>query len=279
MNKDDYLINLDWKAFHLRMDSLEALSVDERLDKYRQVVHEVEAEILRRTGDPLIRNWFRKIDSKGKADAIDELFSFRYFTLSKMFQIHCSDSEVKRIEDINDKLYKLTSDMFQQARSTCHNVNTMLKQLDCDDCWFEASLRFKGGYKEYNEEDILSLDEDDFYGSDFKRMILILAFLDVEYKGDVEIMGTITTLTEDNELVVEGSGDTDILKSNLDNGTTWAEGWLHHPKLEHIVFCYAMHALVTHNNYCIPDAMHLNTFETRVEINFSKVINNQIKNL
>lgn len=276
---DDYLINLDWKAFHLRMDSLEALSVDERLDKYRQVIRDVEAEILRRTGDPLKRNRFYKIDSKEKADDIDELLSFRYFTLSKMFQIHCSDAEVKRIEEINDRLCKLTSDMFQQARSACQNVRTMLKQLDCDDCWIEASLRFKGGYKDYSEEDILSLEEDDFYGSDFKRMILILAFLDVEYKGDVEIMGCMSSLADNHELVIEDGADMDDFVNDLDDGTTWAEGWLHHPKLEHIAFCYAAHTLVTHNDYCIPDLMHLNSFETRVEINISKVINNKINKL
>ena len=32
MNRGDYLINLDWKSFHLRMDSLETLPVEARPD-------------------------------------------------------------------------------------------------------------------------------------------------------------------------------------------------------------------------------------------------------
>ncbi len=52
----------------------------------------------------------------------------------------------------------------------------------------------------------------------------------------------------------------------LDDGVSWAESWLWHPKLEHIVMCYVTHAIVTHNHYSIPDFMRLNDFEIKVEV-------------
>ena len=44
------------------------------------------------------------------------------------------------------------------------------------------------------------------------------------------------------------------------------EGPLRHPKLDHIVFCYASHAVVTHKPYSIPDFIRLGLFEVRVEV-------------
>ena len=56
------------------------------------------------------------------------------------------------------------------------------------------------------------------------------------------------------------------LEDFLDDGQSWAEGPLRHPKLNQIVFCYASHAVVTHKPYSIPDFIRLGLFEVRVEV-------------
>ena len=52
----------------------------------------------------------------------------------------------------------------------------------------------------------------------------------------------------------------------MDDGTTWAEGPLRDPKLEHIVVCHALHALCTHMNWSIPDVLRINDFSIEVKL-------------
>ena len=61
------------------------------------------------------------------------------------------------------------------------------------------------------------------------------------------------------------------LENTLDDGTTWAEGWIRHPKLEHLCVCYATHALITHSGYSIPDFLRLNTFEVKVTVMIQQI--------
>ena len=56
---------------------------------------------------------------------------------------------------------------------------------DKDDCIsVEGTLKFTGD----TAQDILQLEDDTFYGSDFKRMILILSFLETEHHGDLALL-------------------------------------------------------------------------------------------
>ena len=54
--------------------------------------------------------------------------------------------------------------------------------------------------------------------------------------------------------------------NELDDGTTWAEAWLRIPQLKHIIVCYALHALVTHQNYSIPDVLRINDYKIEVTL-------------
>ncbi len=248
--------------FHERMESYEALPVEERLEKYREEIRDAEKKILAITGDPYENCTSYTCDSKDKRDTVENLLMFRDFSLSKMFEIHCSDAEVARIESLNAKLYELTQQMFKRTgRFYRYILDMPLEPLD-DDIEVEGSLRYWDDAK----SGILHLEDDDFYGSDFQRMIPILAFIGRENHGDLPIVscnpfwrrdcGHKSSMT-DKELGID---------NYLDDGDSWAESWLHHPKLDHIVMCYATHAIVTHNNYSIPDFMRLNDFEVKVEM-------------
>ena len=64
--------------------------------------------------------------------------------------------------------------------------------------------------------------------------------------------------------------DTEI-NNRMDDGTTWAEAWLRHPKLDHLVICHAVHDICTHKNYSIPDLLRMNTFEVSVDIKIQQI--------
>lgn len=50
----------------------------------------------------------------------------------------------------------------------------------------------------------------------------------------------------------------------LDDGTTWADGFLWNPEFEHICICHALHCLCCHAHYPIPDALRMTSFQTEM---------------
>ena len=248
--------------FHERMDGYESLPEEERIEKYREEVRNAEAEILKITGDPITGSLWKTLETEDSKEIVDNLLGYRYYALSKMFALHCSDAEVKRIEVLDAQLLQLSRNLFDRTAKMYRAVLDMPSD-DKDDCIsVEGSLKYLGD----TEQDVLQLEDDAFYGSDFKRMILILSFLENEHRGDLALLychpdwdseKKHKSSMTDKELGIDGW---------MDDGTTWAEGWLVHPKLDHIIMCYATHALVTHANYCIPDFMRLNSFEVKVNV-------------
>ena len=248
--------------FHERMESYEALPVEERLEKYREEIRDAEKKILAITGDPYENCISYTCDSKDKKDTVENLLMFRDFALSKMFEIHCSDAEVARIESLNAKLYELTQQMFKRTGSFYRYILDMpLEPLD-DDIEVEGSLRYWDDAK----SGILHLEDDDFYGSDFQRMIPILAFIGRENHGDLPIVSCNPFWRKDSGHKSSMTDKELGIDNYLDDGDSWAEAGLHHTKLDHIVMCYATHAIVTHNNFPIPDFIRLNDFEVKVEM-------------
>ena len=70
------------------IDALETLPEEERIERYRAEVQNVEKSILRLTGDPLklsSRCWEK---SERTAETVEDLLGRRYYLLSKMFEIH-----------------------------------------------------------------------------------------------------------------------------------------------------------------------------------------------
>ncbi len=255
-------------SFHARMDTYKALPVEERLDKFREEIRHYESAILEITGDTYPNGVpYGSLDSEEKMETVNTYLGCRYFALSKMFEIHCGEAEVARLEALNDRLLTLTQDMFSRTSKMYRYILDMPLDEKDDDIEVQGSLR----YWDDGLHTILELEDDAFYGSDFKRMIPVIAEIDREHKGDLEIIhcspcwykdsGHTSSMT-DKELGIENI---------LDDGTTWAEAWLRLPKLDHICMCYAIHALVTHKDYSIPDLLRLNGFEVKVEVKVQQI--------
>lgn len=62
--------------------------------------------------------------------------------MNSLFEVHCSDEEVRRFTDINDRLYAMTESMYERARMVNELIKTMPLHEKDDDVEVEAKLRF-----------------------------------------------------------------------------------------------------------------------------------------
>ena len=224
----------------------------------------LEKHILRITGDPLAtgrghRKWYRWASNKNAVELVQEMMSDRSYILELLFEKHCTPSEVARLEKVNELLLDLTNRTYQRTASLARQILSMPKDELDDDLTVEGKL-----VPDFDlPSSVLRLEDDTYYGSDFVRMAAILQETE-EYQPamtDVycylERVENFTPTITDEQL---GCANT------LDDGTTWAEAWLRIPPLEHITVCHALHALVTHMNWSIPDVLRINDYKVEVKL-------------
>jgi hypothetical protein len=237
----------------------------EKTASLKSFIIDIEKDILEIAGDVLDYSLIiRKRLTPGQFELLDSLLDLRCWALNSMFEVHCSDKEVRRFTDINDKLYTMTERMYERARMVNKLIKTMPLHEKDDDVEVEAKLRFW----EDGAPSVLEIEDDEFYGSDFTRMIVLLSLIDNGYRSydEIERVAIYPKLAE-GKLI---SDDTEI-KNDMDDGTTWAEAWLRHPKLDHLIVCHAVHDICTHKNYSIPDLLRMNTFEVSVDIKIQQI--------
>ncbi len=240
-----------------------SLPEEERIVKYRKAVRYIEDRILKITGNPVTDMAFCWCRDEVEKYKVEMLLMERDYLISKMFELHCSDEEVERFEKQNDRLYSLTCDMFSRTGKMYRKMLDITPEKEDDELTVEGCLRYWGD----SEGNILKLEDDEFYGSRFTELIIINAILQEDKMGDDEIM-TCSPNSGPYEIKFKSSmTDEELgLDNYLDDGVSWAESWLRHPRLEHVCVCYATHALVTHSGYSIPDFLRLNTFEVKIKV-------------
>lgn len=147
-------------------------SIEMTLTIYHSELAERERKILSITGDPL--GWdFSWLKDESKKEEVQSLLLERYRILSEMFELHCSDSEAKRFESQNERLYSLTRDMFSRTGKMYRQMlSSPLEEKD-DDFTVEECLRYWGD----TAQDVLHLEDDEYYRSDFTKMIIVNALL------------------------------------------------------------------------------------------------------
>ena len=194
-------------------------------------------------------------------DKVEYLIRTRCFILNNIFQ--ATDSEIKRFKTLNNLLYELT---LKTYRRTANLYRTLLKSekdewFDDDYC-IEGTLRF-GGYND--ETSILQLEEDDFYGSDFTYMLDLVSVVTdkAHYLCEEIIHRSIHYNPEHTSNITDVELD---CYDDLDDGVTWAEGWLRHPALDPFCVCYAIHDICTHKPYSIPDLLRMNDFWSEAKL-------------
>ncbi len=254
-------------AFHERMDSYESLPEEERIEKYRTEVKDMEAKVLEIVDGKYDGSLYKFSKSEDDMESAWWWLGSRGYALEKMFRLHCSETEVKRFEHQDAHLLELTKDMFARTGKMYRYILDMPLEEKDDDIEIDGSLRYWGE----SPQDILRLEDDEFYGSDFVRIIPIIATIEQNLKGDLAIIQC-STYWRKNDGRKSSMTDKELdIENTLDDGTTWAEAWLRHPNLDHIIMCYATHAIVTHYSYSIPDFLRMNTFEVKVDIKLQQI--------
>ena len=238
---------------------------EEKVLLLKMLVKDIEKDIIGIAGDVLDYSLIiRKRLTPGQFEMLDALLDLRGWALNSLFDVHCSDEEVRRFTAINDKLYTMTESMYERARMVNELIKTMPLHEKDDEVEVEAKLKFW----EDGAPSVLEIEDDEFYGSDFTRMIVLRSIIDSDYKSydKIERVAIYPKLV-DGKLIPD---DTEI-KNDMDDGTTWAEAWLRHPKLDHLIVCHAVHDICTHKNYSIPDLLRMNTFEVSIDIKIQQI--------
>ena len=243
----------------------EMIEGEEKVLLLKMLVKDIEKDIIGIAGDVLDFSLIiRKRLTPGQFEMLDALLDLRGWALNSLFDVHCSDEEVRRFTAINDKLYTMTESMYERARMVNELIKTMPLHEKDDDVEVEAKLKFW----EDGAPSVLEIEDDEFYGSDFTRMIVLRSIIDSDYKSydKIERVAIYPKLV-DGKLIPD---DTEI-NNRMDDGTTWAEAWLRHPKLDHLIVCHAVHDICTHKNYSIPDLLRMNTFEVSIDIKIQQI--------
>lgn len=252
--------------YSLRADYIRKMNPSvEKTASLKSFIIDIEKDILGIAGDVLDYSFIvRKRLTPFQFELLDALLDLRGWALNSLFEVHCSDEEVRRFTDINDKLYTMTERMYERARMVNELIKTMPLHEKDDDVEVEAKLKFW----EDGAPSVLEIEDDDFYGSDFTRMIVLRSIIDSDYRSydEIERVAVYPKLVN-GKLIPD---DTEI-KNDMDDGTTWAEAWLRHPKLDHLIVCHAVHDICTHKNYSIPDLLRMNTFEVSVDIKIQQI--------
>lgn len=230
------------------------------VDEKREVLQNVEQRVKRNVNCDLDYSPFLRYLSENEHDVIDLLMGIRYVVLNEMM-LHPTPAEVERFRYQNDKLFKLTQEYYAQCRNMWRTLFHTPYKVDDRYCYeVEGVLRF-----EYGDDDaVVKLENDDYYGSDFQYMIHLQD--ELIYKMDSllnGVFGPFVGATEDGYKQINNM---------LDDGDSWDECSLHKPEFADICVCYAMHALHTHQDYCLPDILRMDDFVVKVHLQYENEV-------
>lgn len=183
---------------------------------------------------------------KAKFNEVKSLLTRRWNLLNLMFKP--SEANMARFQDVNARLESLCRQLKKRMQRLERLLPLVMDSDFDDDYEIEGELRFC-----YNDEhSVLRLD-DNYYESDFLRIIEIINSCNY---------GTYW------ECIERISPDSHI----LDDGVSWNEPPFYgRPEFDNIIICHAMHNLSGHMGYSIPDILRLNDFWAETRITFQSI--------
>lgn len=203
------------------------------LDLLRTKLSDTEDEILR-----VAKPFDGDLDWDAPTEKVlDRLVEERACILNRMFELHCTEAEVRRFEHVNEALLKMMNRFHEEQQQ----LNRQLDMLP--DIGEHSANRFhligEINYRhDYEDPKLFPMEEDAFYESHWNEMLWVVSSLS----------------RMDAHTIHNGESN------HLDDGQTWAEGPLCIPQFEHICVCYLAHALCTHLRYSIPDLLRMTTY-------------------
>ena len=206
---------LEWDASLTLKQNIQGIS---DTDKLRTMLATTEDEILREAkpfdGD---LDWKT---STGKM--LDWMLEERACILNWMFELHCTEAEVRRFEHVNEALLKMMNRFHEEQQQ----LNRQLDMLP--DIGEHSANRFHligeiNYCHDFEDPKLFPMEEDAFYGSHWNEMLWVVSSLS----------------RMDAHTIHNGESN------KLDDGQTC---------------CYLVHALCTHLRYSIPDLLRMTTY-------------------
>lgn len=215
-----------------------------RIEQQRAKLLKIEESIRKIIGtdDPDSVFLWRKRKYPRVLERLENLLLKRCGTLNRMFQ--ATDEEMEYFDRINDHLLHLRNELFRRTTSMRDSISV---DMDFDDDYeIEGTLMFSYD----SAESVLTLTNDEFYGTDFQLMISTLSSF--YYATEEENLGTVTI---------------DLGKMNMaDDGQTWAFPIFGHDVFDNRIVGYGPYCLCDYKNYSIPDLVRLNDFWAEVKL-------------
>ena len=224
-----------------------------RIAILRRKLRGVESGIIRITGaNPQCYRWWRNSHDLNK---LDELLAVRCYLLNQMFR--ATPAAVERFEKVNAMLHNLTEQLYAKTASVYRGLISN-RDLDFDDDFeIEGTLSFNYNYR----DSVLQLEDDRYYKSNFELMLWVLDA--VIYEEGWSLFEVSKSYSPND---TPAMSDKELGLGNTHNGTIWTDGWPHHPALEHIRICPALHDICTQRDISIPDLLRMNDFWCEVTV-------------
>lgn len=217
----------------------EIIAIQEQTDTdyLRRYLKQCEGEILRLAYDENDKGMFN-ISNEDRILAQAEI---RWTLLNRMFELHCSEANLKDLEATNNRLLQreakvleIHKQRFQQLTAIHPNYKLSTSLTYCHDA---------------QNSQLIIREDDDFYGSQWNEMIEIL------------------DLIHGAEMTDSLYGCYDNFFDSYHNGLPLKEPCNIDLVLpQHIPFCYSFCELCNHQYYSIPDIMRMTTYHIRQEV-------------
>lgn len=220
------------------------------IKELKQELLRVESSIKVITGDSIeyMTYWWR---NDKKRDKVKTLLHQRCTILNKMFA--STPAEIDRFKQVNEMLYDLTSQLFNRVKSLSGSCEKIADRSFDDDYDIWGTLRVVVEC----EPDILTLDNDDCYGSDFLLMNHILCLTYDGHHSDIEWFNADAIVDEE--------------KPMGDDGVSWNDYPFYGRKeFDDIVICHAVHDICNHKKFSIPDLLRINSYWAETKLTLQK---------
>ena len=229
--------------------------MSESNDSLRKCVQKVEGDLRSIVGN-CVGKWFAAPRCDYEYEQLVELLNCRRDLLDKMFV--ATTEEVERMEQVNTRLFDLTNKLFARTEELCRKMTTTTYDPEFDNhVDVEGALKF-----EMNDEDsILPMSNDDYYGSDFAFVFEVIACLYTHNylrREEIEFSYCYKVDMDKDEMQVA---------DNLNDGQSWYHANMPAAdKFSHLCVCHAIYDLNKHKPYSIPDILRMNDFYIEVAV-------------
>lgn len=219
------------------------------MNRLKRQLHAIENKITAIAGRDMdiSSKW---MEDSAQVGIVKALLSDRCVLLNEMFTP--TSEALKHFNAVNNRLSSLS----RQLRARMKTLDEKrLSIMDCPDFDDDFEIEGRLSFSFNDENSVLKLDDDNYYGSDFAKMICLIDSL-THREADWHALECIY-----------------LHSLNLDDNLSWNNDYpfIGRGELEDINICYAVHNLTDHLGYSIPDLIRLNDFWAEVRLTVQSI--------